>query len=716
MNNLLEFETLSLICNFPYMLETTLLEEKHFLEPKLKMMFHILKEEHKKNKEFIIANLVNHKNFDIDLFAELLGSNLHYSDRDVKIKELEKEIINNYKKEEYKKLITAFDGNCEELYENLTKLNQIDLNENEYIKAKDIYGTLNEKKEQVKLGFPYLDQALNLSETDLLILAGGTGCVDGDTEYFNGYEWKKISEYKNGEKILQYEPNTKQAILLEPLKFHKLECENLNHIKTKYGIDMCLSNEHSVYYLNKNNNLKEISCEDMIKIHSKNKKGFTGKFITTFNYEGPGIALTNDEIKLMLAVICDGTFDKRRRTNRCTIKVKKERKIKELETILASIGKPFQKTSLKNGYINFYFDAPLKQKYFDKSWYSCNKEQLKIVCDNILMWDGNDKNRFSTTIKETADFVQFAFASCGYRATISVRNRTGRKKIIGKKEYYTKSIDYDIHITDRILPSLCSMKKCKINNYITKDGFKYCFTTTTGLWVMRRNNRIIVTGNCGKTAFALNLLDNLSDKYQCVYFNMEMSKNVLYKRLVALKTGVTLMELNNLKNLSRDIKLKIKEAMMELEKRRIVLFNKSTTTAQIKNAIPQIKTDKHIIVFLDHIGLIKAKGNSLYEKMTSVAKELREISLDNNCTIIGLCQLSREAQKQDAVPKLQDLRDSGEIEQSARKVLMLYNKTRNKDARVQDVDIIIAKNDDGNKITKEFKFDRFTQKFKEPFM
>lgn len=396
MNNLLEFETLSLICNFPYMLETTLLEEKHFLEPKLKMMFHILKEEHKKNKEFIIANLVNHKNFDIDLFAELLGSNLHYSDRDVKIKELEKEIINNYKKEEYKKLITAFDGNCEELYENLTKLNQIDLNENEYIKAKDIYGTLNEKKEQVKLGFPYLDQALNLSETDLLILAGGTGA--------------------------------------------------------------------------------------------------------------------------------------------------------------------------------------------------------------------------------------------------------------------------------------------------------------------------------GKTAFALNLLDNLSENYQCVYFNMEMSKNVLYKRLVALKTGVTLMELNNLKNLSRDIKLKIKEAMMELEKRRIVLFNKSTTTAQIKNAIPQIKTDKHIIVFLDHIGLIKAKGNSLYEKMTSVAKELREISLDNNCTIIGLCQLSREAQKQDAVPKLQDLRDSGEIEQSARKVLMLYNKTRNKDARVQDVDIIIAKNDDGNKITKEFKFDRFTQKFKEPFM
>ena len=24
------------------------------------------------------------------------------------------------------------------------------------------------------------------------------GCVDADTEYFNGHEWKKISEYKRG--------------------------------------------------------------------------------------------------------------------------------------------------------------------------------------------------------------------------------------------------------------------------------------------------------------------------------------------------------------------------------------------------------------------------------------------------------------------------------------------------------------------------------------
>lgn len=395
MQNTLEFETLSLIVNYPYMLDNTILQDKYFLDNKSKIMFNILKKEHKNNKEFIVGNLIKNKDFNCDYYAELLTSNLYYSNRDQKIKELEKALILQYKENEYKKLTLSFNGNCDELYENLTKLNEIDVNEKEYIKAIDIYKSLSERKEQIKIGYPYIDHALNLSETDLLILAGGTGT--------------------------------------------------------------------------------------------------------------------------------------------------------------------------------------------------------------------------------------------------------------------------------------------------------------------------------GKTAFALNLLNNLSDKYQCVYFNMEMSKSVLYKRLVSLKTGITLQELNDFNELSRENKIKTKEAMEDLERKNIILINKSLNTSQIKNIISQVKTKKHIIVFLDHIGLIKSKGNSLYEKMTNVAKELREISLDNNCTVIGLCQLSREAQKQDTLPKLQDLRDSGEIEQSARKVLMIHNKSEDKLKRVQDMEIIIAKNDDGNKIVKDFEFDRYTQKFTEPF-
>lgn len=219
----------------------------------------------------------------------------------------------------------------------------------------------------------------------------------------------------------------------------------------------------------------------------------------------------------------------------------------------------------------------------------------------------------------------------------------------------------------------------------------------------------------GKTTFALNLLNNMSKNYQCYYFNMEMGKNILYKRLVAMQTGIELKYLNNFDNLTLEQKQKVKDALYEIEKRKIILLNKSQNIADVKKQIANIRNDKHTIIFLDHIGLIKSGGNSLYEKMTNIAKELRSISLDYNCTIIGLCQLSRSSQKNNEVPKLQDLRDSGEIEQSARKTILLHNKTNDVKQRVHEVDVIIAKNDDGNKTVQEFKFDRYTQKFNERY-
>ena len=227
-------------------------------------------------------------------------------------------------------------------------------------------------------------------------------------------------------------------------------------------------------------------------------------------------------------------------------------------------------------------------------------------------------------------------------------------------------------------------------------------------------NDLLIIGagsGTGKTAFALNLLLKLCENYQCIYFNMEMSKDILYKRLIAIKTGISLKDLNNAKKLSSNDLRKISVASSELEN--IILINGSINTPIVKKNILNIKTDKHIVVFLDHIGLIKASGNSLYEKMTNVAKDLRTICLDCNCTIIGLCQLSRVSQKNNEIPKLQDLRDSGEIEQSARKVVLLYDEEKDSTNENHNMKMIIAKNDDGNRVIKDFVFERYTQRFKE---
>lgn len=232
---------------------------------------------------------------------------------------------------------------------------------------------------------------------------------------------------------------------------------------------------------------------------------------------------------------------------------------------------------------------------------------------------------------------------------------------------------------------------------------------------LNKNDLLIIGGGTGtgKTAFALNLLVNLSGKYQIIYFNMEMGERILYRRLSSILTRITMSELRNINQLNSEKKELLKQAMLELEERKIIMVNKAVSTNEIYKTIQNIKTDKHIIAIIDHIGLIRGKGNNLYEKITTIAKDLRAISINTDCTIIGLCQLSRGSQRSEDAPVLQDLRDSGEIEQSARKAILLHNVSEDKEQRVQEMKIIIAKNDDGDKLVKSFRFDRYTQTFEE---
>lgn len=264
------------------------------------------------------------------------------------------------------------------------------------------------------------------------------------------------------------------------------------------------------------------------------------------------------------------------------------------------------------------------------------------------------------------------------------------------------------------------------NEYITAEDMintleeensqvKLGFSDLDKALYISQNDFIILAGGTGtgKTTFALNLLSNLSKEYQCIYFNMEMSKKTLYKRLSAIETGININKFNDIRTLeTREVKF-LYQKISEIEERKIILINNSQNIDNIEKIISNIKDDRKIVVILDHIGLINAQGNSLYEKMTNVAKKIRGLCLDYNCTIFGLCQLSRESQKDEREPKLQDLRDSGEIEQSARKVILLYNKDYKKQIDIKNVDILVAKNDDGSCLVKNFKFDTKKQKFVE---
>lgn len=214
----------------------------------------------------------------------------------------------------------------------------------------------------------------------------------------------------------------------------------------------------------------------------------------------------------------------------------------------------------------------------------------------------------------------------------------------------------------------------------------------------------------GKSGFALNLLEDLSKTHKCILFNMEMSESSVYKRLISIMTSVPM---DMLATPQTDYQKKvIQEAIEELSKRKLKIISTGQTIQSIRREIINEQREEHLIVFIDYVGLVGSteKHKSLYELITSVVKELRSISMSYNCTIFLLAQINRSGEEN---PKLSDLKESGELEQSATQVIILDGKETNQDE--QEIELTLAKHREGKKAKLKLIYNRPNQRFKEQF-
>lgn len=370
-----------------------------------------------------------------------------------------------------------------------------------------------------------------------VIFAGSTGCVDCDTEFFDGYGWKKISEWEQGDRVLQWTKEGK-AELVTPLAYIKKPAEKLYELKTKYSIDATLSGDHRFVYLTSKGNLYESPFEKIVERYNKGK-GVGDRVITSFDYVGgKGISLTDDEIRLMVAVIADGHFSTP--SDRCCINIKKQYKKDRLTKILSSIGIPYTRKEFSKGYSRFYFNSPRREKVYTKFWYDCNKDQLKVLAEELPLWDedkepkGNRLQACRTKVKETADFIQFVYSSLGYRTTIQSHNREGQNYIKGDRVYLRQGVSYRVTPTKRNTPGLRNRGGSRITEVETLDGYQYCFKVPSSYLVLRKNDKIFITGNCGKTSvamgvcFAYYLHIVLCLRNPHAYFDLADQKNIVF--------------------------------------------------------------------------------------------------------------------------------------------------------------------------------------------
>lgn len=327
------------------------------------------------------------------------------------------------------------------------------------------------------------------------ILSGATGCVDSDTEYLTPYGWRFISDFQPHDKIAVY--SVKGSITFEPPQEYVMEpCRNFLQFSTR-TVNQVLTTQHRVVYRSpKTGGLLEKPAIEVADSQNHARTGFRGQIITAFSagvQERPGVRLTDEQLRLMVAVIADGHLPTRSHGGVCHMRLKKDRKKERICQLLEAAGVDYKvrECAPYEGFVRVVFDAPIATKSFNSFW-GATQHQLEVIAEECLLWDGDTtyRDRFFTANKDSADFIQYAFSCTGRTANISTFQREG------------EATEYTVLAQSRDYVTMAGGANGAVPATLvdTGDGYCYCFRTSTSMWVARRGDKVFVTGNTGKTS------------------------------------------------------------------------------------------------------------------------------------------------------------------------------------------------------------------------
>lgn len=282
------------------------------------------------------------------------------------------------------------------------------------------------------------------------------------------------------------------------------------------------------------------------------------------------------------------------------------------------------------------------------------------------------------------------------------------------------------------------IKELKIaGNKIT--GVKSKFSDLDKITAGFQNGDFIIIAarpSVGKTALGINFAINAASYAPgaVAFFSLEMSAQQLAMRMISVDSGIPLQKMRT--GLLNDVdSSSINESIIRLKSRPIFIDESSALKVRdIYAKCRNLKKSKNglSIVFVDYIGLIAGDGNSenRQQEVSKISRELKAMARNLNVPVVALSQLRRGEQgKKDKIPRLQDLRESGSLEQDADLVLLIhrpnYIDSIDEDKKggipkreytgtqeIEDINLIVAKHRNGpSGMTIDLKFDPNVTKF-----
>lgn len=231
------------------------------------------------------------------------------------------------------------------------------------------------------------------------------------------------------------------------------------------------------------------------------------------------------------------------------------------------------------------------------------------------------------------------------------------------------------------------------------------FSLDASIGSLMRSELIIVAArpNVGKTAFVMQIAEHCALKGKNVLVvSLEMKDRELIGRLLAKHSKVN-SRVMRARMLNDEDQHTLRVTAAAMDAMAIRVWSPAQATLPQIRAVARLEQSrtKLDLVVVDYIGLVAQESTLRTERhlhIGRVSSGLKSLAKELDVPVLVACQLNRDAEGQR--PTLNQLRDSGSIEQDADVVMLLHRETR--DATAAEIHVAKHRNSECGSITLEF--------------
>jgi replicative DNA helicase len=179
----------------------------------------------------------------------------------------------------------------------------------------------------------------------------------------------------------------------------------------------------------------------------------------------------------------------------------------------------------------------------------------------------------------------------------------------------------------------------------------------------------------GKTSLALAIaMENAKQKRKVLFLSLEMDASLLSLRVLSSLTGIPAERIERGK-LTKDEFEAVQKVVADTKKLTFGILDESITSEEFVDYVAEFQQTHGLdLLVIDYVSLFRDKiSYGENERVSRISNNMMQIAKSCDIPVLLLGQLNREVEKRENhVPILSDMRDSGSIEQDSFCVMFCY--------------------------------------------